>query len=199
MALLVTPGRATQHPACSALGAALLTSLLTAASDWVERRCHRTFASTAHLEKHDGDGDVVLWANQLPIITLTSVIILDDDGSTTTTVDGADFRYNAASGEIRFAPTVTGDWSYFPSGFQNITLSYTAGFATIPELIQEAVIALTLVMVAKGAHEGNPAYKSESLGAYSYTLTEAAAGAAMQLPPELLRDIDTYIIHGRAA
>ena len=197
MAALVTDARAKLHPACAAMDPLLLTQLLAGASEWMEEHCHRVFLSAELAEVHSGDGTDVLFLNKLPITALKNVVILDDDGVTTTTIDDADFRYDPATGELRFAPTVVGDWTYFPQGFRNITPTYTAGWTVIPGPVQEAVIEVAIAMAAVGASVGNPAMQSETMGAYSYTLKDLASGAFSLLNPTTRQTIAYYVLHGR--
>lgn len=69
------------------------------------------------------------------------------------------FEQNPAIGEL-VLPTP------FP-GYQTVRVIYSAGFATIPEAIQQACAELA-AMVYQGRSQ-NPNLTSESLGGYSYT------------------------------
>ena len=194
MADLVLAARAQFHPALAAVNATLLGYLLTAASDWVKEYCGRTFTASLLAEKHNGTGDDTIFVDELPITSLVDVKILNDDG-TTDTCDDLDFRYDAAVGEIKFQPDPTGDWDYFPKGHQNITIDYNAGYATIPQAVQEAVCQVAIAMRAQGSNANNPALASESMGAYSYSLKGGAENTI--LTPALRATLAMYRVHGR--
>ena len=193
MATLVALARAQQHPAAAALDATLLTNLLLGASEWVELYCNRKFASATFTEIHSGDGTSILHLDQLPITALTSVTILDDDG-TSTVLASTDFRYDPQTGELRFAPDPDGDYTYFPRGFRNVTVVYVAGFAAVPDAVQDAVVEIALTVAAIGKQAGNLA--SERLGDYAYTLRNAAAEPGGILSPATRSTLAMYKVYG---
>lgn len=165
---LVTNGRARLHPAVQAMDDALLTVLLDAASTIVERYCNRKFLSTAYTETRSGNGMRFLLVNNPPMTAFTNIAVVDDDG-TSTDYASTNFRYNE-EGLIR--PDPEGDLERFPLGFQNLVVTYTGGFATIPEDVQEAVIQVAVALAAtRGLLSAgtDPSMKSETLGDYSYT------------------------------
>lgn len=196
---MTTAARANRHTAAANIGATLLGELLDAATEFIENWCHRTFASTVHAEVYDGQGDSILIADNLPITDVASVVILWND-DTTTTIDNTgedEFRYDPQTGIIKFSPNTTADYAYFPKGFQNITLNYTAGFATIPESVQEACIEVALAFYKMGSSDKNPAFESEKLGDYSYKVRKDAADGGGLLTPTTRQTLAAYKIQGK--
>lgn len=70
------------------------------------------------------------------------------------------FRYNAELGEL-YTP---GGWV---PGYQNYRVTYTGGYADIPEEVQQA--CAELVQLTYASRNANPLMQSETLDKYSYT------------------------------
>jgi len=150
---------------------------ITSASSAVESFCRRTFASTAHTETRDGTGldHIYLW--ETPITALTSVTITDTSDGSEDSISTDEFQYDEDTGKLRFKPWTDGAsrvWDYFPSGFQNLSIAYTAGYSTIPEVVQEATAQLAAAYANTGNRDAS--MQSESIGGYSYTIA-ATVGA----------------------
>lgn len=171
MADLITSARAQLLAGLSAADATLLASLITAAGDMIEKECRRTFAATTYTkQKCDGNGLSYLYADNFPITALSAIYVLEDD-DTETTMASTNFEYEANTGEIRFKRNSSAAYAVFPAGWQNIEVSYTAGFATVPALVQEACAQLTLCLYQAG--QRNALVVSESLGAFSRSYADA--------------------------
>jgi hypothetical protein len=74
----------------------------------------------------------------------------------------------------QFVPNMwTGEiysWQGFPRSHNNIRIQYVAGYATIPDDLQQAIAE---IVVATYLQVGiNPNLRSESLGGYSYTIND---------------------------
>ena len=88
------------------------------------------------------------------------------------------YKYDGA-GIIGFGSRRS-DWFFdsqlnnFYPGFQTVTISYNAGYSTIPDAVQ-AIGTQGAVWLYKNASI-NAGVKSESIGEYSYTLTDAMTG-----------------------
>jgi hypothetical protein len=158
MASLATEARARLNPQLVDVNATLLTALLTTASDIAERYCGRVFAAAERTETYSGNGTNVLFLRCYPVTTVTTINSLDDDAVATAITTGN--RVNTRTGELRLIEEC------FPSGFENVTVKYTAGFATIPEAVQEAVVQIAAKLNAEGLHD--PSLSGETLGDYSY-------------------------------
>lgn len=197
MASLVTTARAQQHPAAARYSGTLLANLLIAGSDWLRLYCGKTFDLQEDFDEvHDGDGTTSLFVHELPIVELTSVTILEEDG-TEVALDATDFRYKAGTGEIRFGPDPQGDYSCFPTGFQNVTVTMDCGYDPVPEPVQEAAIEIALALGTLGAGSKDPSLASERLGEYSYTLRQAATEDGGILSPATRSVLAMYRTYGR--
>jgi hypothetical protein len=118
--------------------------ILNGVVDIANRYCGITFANsggtqqTFTSEKYDGDGTPLLKLRSPPIVSITSVVITYDDGTTETVASG-DYRVEAATGFLyRLASfafpsdaaslsTPSNEW---PAGFQNIAVTYTGAYTS---------------------------------------------------------------------
>jgi hypothetical protein len=114
---------------------ALLTRLVSAASDYIQTWLNRTFASAAYTEVRDGNGGAKLMFSNYPVTAVASVVI---DGvaipaSTGPTAPGYTFSQTQLflRGSYRFTRDM-----------QNVSVTYTAGYAQIPNEIAQACIEL---------------------------------------------------------
>jgi hypothetical protein len=69
------------------------------------------------------------------------------------------------------------------SSDQNIFIDYTAGYSTIPDVLQDACVQL--VVWKYRMSEGDPTMKSESLGDYSYTRGDLVEGLSAEVREQL--------------
>lgn len=150
---------------------ALINSLNTRVSAFVESFCNRTFLSATHIEFHDGRPDQAeqVLLDNFPVISITTV---HDDLNH---IYGADSLIPAASiivhddtGVLRRA-----DGIFFTEGFKNIRIEYVAGFTATPPDLEQAVIEIIAVKVR---NRGKGAEKSEKLGRWSVTYRDAGGG-----------------------
>ncbi|MCE2916391.1 MAG: hypothetical protein LW768_12705 [Rubrivivax sp.] len=120
---------------------ALLTRLLDASADMIERSCNRTFAATIYTETRDGNGhDFMVFSNR-PVTAVGSISV---DGrtipqSTGTTTGG---WVLASSWKV----ALRGQY-LFTEGVQNVTMTYTAGYASNsipPDLTQACCLVAAL-------------------------------------------------------
>lgn len=84
-------------------------------------------------------------------------------------------------------------WGTFPHGLNNIRVDYTAGYATIPEDIQQATVLLVQHLYQLDKVQAG--VQSVSIGPYSRTFAPAAATAAM--PSSVASMIARYVDHSR--
>jgi hypothetical protein len=112
----------------------LLTRLVTAASQFIQTRLNRAIAAQSYVETRDGDGGAKLVLANAPVTAVASVA-----------VDGIPIPVAADSmtpGYV-FGDTVLYLQGYvFCRGFQNVTVSYSAGYAATPPEIEQACIEL---------------------------------------------------------
>lgn len=133
---------------------ARLTSCLTRASKFIEQYTGRTFASTVYTnEMYDGTGSDTLQLRNYPLIAVSSVLeygnalTIGTDPST-----GVNIIWKADTGKLvrpyfRFLPYRA--W---------YSVTYTAGYAAIPDDIVEVAIQMTLLMLKERERAGLAAH-----------------------------------------
>jgi len=187
---LVTLIKAKQHPALSSLNGTYLQAILDACSDAAENYCNRKFLSTAYAEIRDGDDSYNIYVLNPPIISLTSVAVKESDGTSTTYTD---LTHDPVSGKIRYQSDK--DAVLFINGFQNVTINYTGGYATIPEAVQQAIILMSYNTCKRTVSSGTtPGMRSENLDMYSYTREDSGGDYATASPfsPDVKMLLDPY-------
>ena len=110
----------------------LLSSLITAYSQWVRSYCNRDFDSRAYEIWRDGRHSQNLLLPEYPV---TAIALLEIDGiaiSPQTTYDGEGYRFTDSQ-------IILGQGQRFCWGRQNIHVQFTAGYATIPTDVAQAV------------------------------------------------------------
>jgi hypothetical protein len=113
---------------------ALLTRLITAASQFIQTWLNRRIAEADYFELRDGTGGKRLQFGTFPV---SSVLSLTIDGQ----IIPAAVSSSAAG--YTFSPTQLALRGYtFTHRAQNVTVTYTAGFATTPPEIAQACIEL---------------------------------------------------------
>jgi hypothetical protein len=79
----------------------------------------------------------------------------------------------------------------FPMGHQNITVRYTAGYATTPADLEQ--ICIDLVNVYYRSRERDTSVKSEKLGDHSITFIDGGAGGARDIPSHIAKRLAPYM------
>lgn len=168
----------------------LLTRIVTAASENINRYCQRTFESTVYTsELYTGSGTDTLILRNFPIITLSSV----SEGGTALTI-GTDPYGAGTSGDVYILSANEGSivrpFSWFLCYRHYYSVTYTAGYATIPASIVQACLDLSSLMVHEKDHVGLAA----KIGSQGTTYVRA-------LPDSSQRALDMYrdISMGRVA
>jgi hypothetical protein len=121
-----------------------LPALVEAASAAVEEFCDRRFASATVTETYAGHGSRLIFPRRAPVTGVTSITV-DDVAFPTFTFDDT---------------SIKGGTAFPPSSV--IVVTYTGGYATIPDVIQ-----LATKMVVQGMYTApamDPNLTSESLG-----------------------------------
>lgn len=165
---------------------AQLTILVNWASAYIRRMTGRNltdgFESKSRTETYDGTGNQSIQLNENPVTTITSVTRVNDDGSTYV-YDSTAYRVDADTGILyalttvnqRFIPDTEfrpqdayfGAYPIWPEGFNNISVVYTGGYATIPDDLKGAMYQLVDLLFANIRRD--PTMLSENLGGYAYT------------------------------
>ena len=171
MAMFVTLAKAKRTLALSNLKSALLTDLIEAASAQVESYLDTPVISAERTEVYNGNGLTQLPLRAIPITALGNIVITDITG-TVTTLANTNFDFDSGpGGRIAFSPISTSSIGVFCAGFQNVSVTYTAGFLSgaIPDEIQEATIQIAVGIYIPTA-AANPQFAMERMGEYQRTL-----------------------------
>lgn len=182
-----------------ALDASYLTGLLNAASTRCERYCRRSFASVEAAEVYNGDGTNSLMLRRIPV-TAVKELVISLPASETVTYTGTQLLIDSRTGEIRVKAeqVQTSQYYCFPRAFQNISVTYTAGFATIPSDLQEA--CRHMVQWLHTELTRNPAIKQERLGDYTVTYADPRMArstdnaGAQDLPAVVKQLLSSYVL-----
>ena len=144
----------------------LLTNIINRSTDIIESYCNgRRFASTSYTEEeYDGTGTKYINARHFPITAMTAY---DRNQGSVGTTDWNSLQ----SDYIKYIDDGVGPGQfYYEHGFirgaRNYRFSYTAGYTTIPNDLEEACLELSVWIYKDRQSKG---LKSESLGEYSYT------------------------------
>lgn len=166
-----------------------ITACLTRASAFIEKYCRRTFASTTYTtEMYDGTGTSLLNLRHFPIIGTPvvleagSALIVGTDPNAS---PNPDVLVYAREGQLRRYLYI---WLPYPNWY---SVTYTAGFAAVPDEIVEAAIELTLIMLKEKERAGLAQHTTGAVtSTYIRTLPESAQRAL---------DLHRDLVLGRAA
>jgi hypothetical protein len=132
---------------------ALLTRLVTAASQYIQTWLNREIASADFLEVRDGTGGHRL---QFACFPVTAVLSLTIDGQAVP----ATASFNAAG--YQFSSTQLSVRGYrLNRGAQNVVIAYTAGYSTTPPAVAQACVELVALRYRERTRIGEV---SRSLG-----------------------------------
>lgn len=156
---------------------AVISQLIENASAFIERFCNRIFAITAYSETRNGNNRPRMTLNNGPISTVTSVTIdsVAIVASSGPTVPGYTFDEHS----VYLRPG--GTYNTFRRDVQNVQVSYSAGFATVPYDVAQACIELIQFKLAKRTRIDK---KSETLGSQqtiSFDLSDIPASVRSAL------------------
>lgn len=157
---------------------ALLSALITAASAAVEQYIGRIIQQQSYTALMDGNGAALLPLPQYPISAVSVVEI-----------NGVAVGANSTWGDGGFAHDgdrslyFPGEGRVFPVGKRNVKVTYTAGYASVPADLAQAVNELVLSDMKNRDHIG---WQSKSLAGETITLDLRA------MPPSAKSVIDAY-------
>lgn len=179
MADLVSAAEVTAAwPGFAAIGAGEQAALIAAVSAAAETFCRRVLSGgvLAYTERLDGKNRGRVWLRNRPVVAITSITI---NGAALANPNGDAWTLDGESGELllgdgrydpRFAP-------WFPTGRGNVVVSYTAGYAAVPDDVKRA--AIFWIKHYANALAADSSKQSETIGDYSYT---NAPGAGISMP-----------------
>jgi hypothetical protein len=154
--------------------------------DYCSRDGTNGFESATRTEYYSGPDDAIIQLRERPVTSITSVTQTYAGGQSVV-LDSSTYRVDADSGLLsridvarnRFASYNAtylgqgGDFKpspRFEEGFNNFTVVYVAGYATIPGALQKACCLLAdMLFNGRGR---DMAVQSETIGQYSYTLAD---------------------------
>ncbi len=153
----------------------LLTELINAWTDRMERMSDAQFAARDHTDRVNGSGTRTLVLPYCPVNSIASLGLVTGAGTeeATEALTAQDYRYDSATGivSLETALWASGNLRTFVRGFRNVVAVYNAGFATIPDDLD--MLCRELVKEAFDRTRKDGAVKSESLADYSYTLADS--------------------------
>ncbi len=162
---LTTVTRARRKAAFKNVSTEVVEDFLNAAQDWMESYCDRKFQNTNYSAVYNGDGGARLFLKNAPISSISSIVITEDDGTTETLAISTDVNFQAENGAVEFDKgTNLSSFDAWPAGFQNIAVTYTGGYATIPEALAELCARKALALYAESGADLNAALQTESIG-----------------------------------
>ena len=141
-------------PLTNATDDELLKRLITAASQYIQTWLNRTIASTLYVETYNGTGGNRLILPNYPVTAVGSVAV------NFTPIPAAP----ASSGSSGFLFDSFGLYLRgfsFTEGFQNVAVTYTAGFLTTPPELEQACIELVALRYKERDRVGQ---NSKSIG-----------------------------------
>ncbi|HMX42100.1 MAG TPA: phage head-tail connector protein [Elusimicrobiota bacterium] len=110
----------------------VIEDFINRASIWANDYTGRRLKSRSNSDVYDGDGSDILLLRDYPVNAVTLFQIVDEP---VPLIIYEDFSLNAENGIIK-----TKNGRMITKGFQNVTITYTAGYSTPPETIKEAVL-----------------------------------------------------------
>lgn len=112
-----------------------IQTLINLISDRIEYWCGRKFKETTYTdEKHDGHGDNYLFLNQYPITAFTEIKLND------VAINSDYYKVYDIQGLLLKETS----WTV---GFQNLKVTYKAGYATIPPALAEVCIEWVIMLL----------------------------------------------------
>lgn len=191
----ISAARAQQHAALASLDESLIELLVAAASRIIEKWCRKSLLEAETTEVRNGDGTNRLILKRTPVdpTSMAVVITMGDDVQTTYTFDQDDLFIEAGTGIIQFKYNSTAEILYFPEGFQNVSITYTAGYADddMPEDIQEACAELAANMYSM--QKNDPRVFQERLGEWGTMYVQQGIRSMPDYIKELLAPYRTQV------
>jgi hypothetical protein len=158
---------------------ALLTRLVTAASQFIQSWLNRAIASQAYTETRNGYGATRLFLRNRPVTAIASLAV----GGVAippcaSAASGAGYLFDDSSVYlVGYA---------FTRGFQNVTVAYTAGYAVTPPEIEQACIELVALRYKERDRIG---HVSKSLAGETVSFTQKDMPADVQTVLDQYRNL----------
>jgi len=158
----------------------MLELYINAASQAIETYCDRKFKipSSSYVEYHDGGGMDYILPRQYPVTEITDIRIDQERVFGTDTIVDATEYEAADEGQ-----TITSD-RIFPTGRQNVRLTYKAGYDPVP-----ADIELACLWTAEWFYRQRA---RGDMGRTSVSKGDESVGVLAELPKQVLQLIEQY-------
>ncbi len=167
----MTPGDLTTLPAVkqwlnltSTNDDALLTTLITAASTFIQSWLGRTIAAASYAETRDGTGGQRLQFRNNPVTAVASLSIDDQVIPASTSSFMAGYVFSATQIDVR--------GYHFTRRALNVAISYTAGYATTPPDLAEACTELVGQRYRERSRIGLTSETINDVRAVTYTIKD---------------------------
>lgn len=141
---------------------ALLSRMISAVSAYVQSWLNRQFAAASYSERRDGNGKTKLLCANYPLTAVSAVVINGQNIPPSASVSVPGYYFDAYSIRLR-------GYS-FAAGHGNVEISYTAGYATTPPEIEQAVIETIALRYKERDRIG---HTSKSVGGETVSFTIA--------------------------
>jgi hypothetical protein len=125
----------------------------------------RSFGNAEYTEHLDGTGDCYLRLSNYPITTVSAL-----------TIDGVVVDLTDPAEEVFIYKTRIARKTNFPSGMQNVVITYEAGYDTIPKSVASAIALLCAMHISRVCGSGGGAIAS-GISAGPIALREAFSAA----------------------
>lgn len=116
----------------------LLVTLVTAASRWMMTECGRKFRSSTTTKRFHGDSTFGLTLPFGPVTSVQNVVI--DGSQIPPALNPGDAGWTLDYGRVNLVGYV------FTTGTSNIEVTFTSGFVTVPEDLDQACVEMTCWM-----------------------------------------------------
>jgi len=149
----------------------------------------------------DGTGTRSLLLPQLPVVGIAEVTTFDRNGEDETALtEGVDFKIGDGGVLWRISAEGSTGWGIWPWGHRNIFVVYTHGYTVIPVTASgdsgitgedfgvPSDIRLVALQIAGRVYSQSAVVaggmQSETIGKYSYTLSDSGSSSALLYPEE---------------
>lgn len=148
----------------------------------------------SYSEDLDGDGTDVIYVSNTPLISVTSLSV--DDVNLTS----SEYKVYSA-GYIRLVsalPTaiggaIDGRFSAFPVGTKNVSITYVAGDATVPDNVRLAATAMISMLAAMHEKAGSDSSLALGMSSSGSTGERNAELSSMDLSARFNRILNNYL------
>lgn len=148
---------------------ALLTSLIDRASEFIDTAVGRGILSADYTDILNGNGADSIFVNNYPITAVSAVQVDEYDYSPAPLSKNVGYIFNAHRVYLRGGK--------FNLGVQNVVISYTGGYLTVPDDIQQACVELVVFKYKQRNHIGVSSHSQDRVVVDHFIATDA--------PPEV--------------